>query len=114
MAEATNKRGYSATFIGGYTVAGSPLPPHFQLKGNAREDNNTIDTKSLKYLPKIVGTYGCGKVLDNECTANCNAKACMDAVEFSNYLQKSVMPIYPDTQDTPGKRVLIIVDSGPG
>ena len=34
--EATNKSGYSATFIGGSTVAGSPLPPHFQLKSTAR------------------------------------------------------------------------------
>ena len=45
---------------------------------------------------------------------NCNAKAGMDAVEFSKYLQTSVMSLYPDVQDTPGKRVIIIVDSGPG
>ena len=80
--EATNKRGYSATFIGGSTVAGLPLPPHFQLKITAREDKNTTDTKFLKYPSKIVGTYGCGKVVENECTVNCNAKAGMDAVEF--------------------------------
>ena len=61
--EATNKSGYRATLIGGSTVAGLPLPPHFQLKITAREDNKTIDTKFLKYLPKIVGTYGCGKVV---------------------------------------------------
>ena len=45
---------------------------------------------------------------------NCNAKAVMGDVEFSKYLQKFVMPLYPDAQGTPGKRVLIIVDSGPG
>ena len=38
----------------------------------------------------------------------------MDAVEFSMYLQTSVMPLYPDAKETPGKIVLIIVDSGPG
>ena len=54
------------------------------------------------------------EVVDNECTVNCNVKAGMDAVEFSKYLQTSVMPLYPDAQDTPRKRVLIIVDSGPG
>ena len=42
--EATNKSGYSDTFIGGSTVAGSPLPPYFQLKSTAREYNKTIDT----------------------------------------------------------------------
>ena len=45
---------------------------------------------------------------------NCNSKAVMDAVEFSMYLQTSIMPLYPDAKDTPCKRVLIIVDSGTG
>ena len=53
-------------FIGGSTVAGSPLPPHFKLKSTAREDNKAVDTKFLKYLPNILGTYGCGKVVENE------------------------------------------------
>ena len=44
----------------------------------------------------------------------CNAKAGMDTVEFSKYLQTSIMPLYPYAQDTPGKIFLIIVDSGPG
>ena len=52
--DVTNKSGYIATFIGGSSVAGLPLPPHFQLKSTAREDNKTIDTKFLKYPPKIV------------------------------------------------------------
>ena len=64
--EATNKSGYITTFIEGYTVAGLPLPPPFQLKSTAREANKIIDTKFLKYFPKIVGTYGCGKVVENE------------------------------------------------
>ena len=112
--EATNKSGYIATFIGGSTVSGSPLPPHFQLKSTAWEDNKTIDTKFLTYVPKIVGKYGFGNVVENECKVNCNAKSGMDAVDFSKYLQTYVMPLYPDAQDNPGKRVLIIVDSGPG
>ena len=61
-----------------------------------------------------MGTYGCGKVVENECTVNSNSKAGMDAVEFSMYLQTSFMPLYPDAKDIPCKRVLIIVDSGPG
>ena len=112
--KATNKSGYSANFIKGYNVAVATLHPHFQIKSNAREDNKNINTELLKYLPKIVGTYGCGKVIENECTVNYNTKDGMDAVEFSMYLQTSVMTLYPDAQDTPGKRVLIIVDIGPG
>ena len=112
--EAMNKSGYSATFIGGYNVAGLPLPPHFQLKSTSREDSKNINTKFLKYLPKIVGTYDCGKVVENECKVNCNAKAGMEAIEYLKYFQTSDMPLYPDAQDTSVKRVLIIVDIGPG
>ena len=50
-----------------------------------------------------MGTYGCGKVVENEYTVSCNAKAGMDDVEFSKYLQTSVMPHYPDAQDPPAR-----------
>ena len=45
--EATNKSGYSATFMGGSSVAGLPLSPHFQLKSTASEDNKIIDSKFI-------------------------------------------------------------------
>ena len=45
---------------------------------------------------------------------NCNAKAGMEAIEFLKYFQTSDMPLYPDAQDTSVKRVLIMVDIGPG
>ena len=52
-------------------------------------------------------------MVDRGFTANFNLKAGMDSMEFSKYLQQAIMPLYPDSQDIPGKRVLIIVDSGP-
>ena len=48
-------------------------------------------------------------------TANCNVKAGMDVVEFCKYVEECIVPLYPDTCcDEPGKRVLLLVDSGPG
>ena len=47
-------------------------------------------------------------------TANCNAKAGMDDEEFNKYVMDCIVPLYPDAADKPGKRVLLIVDSGPG
>ena len=43
-----------------------------------------------------------------------NAKTCMDSVEFAKYTFSKILPMFPDTADTPGKCVSIIFDSGPG
>ena len=43
-----------------------------------------------------------------------NAKSGMDSIEFVKYIFLSILPLFPDAAYTPGKRVAIIVDSGPG
>jgi hypothetical protein len=44
-----------------------------------------------------------------------NERAGMNAVELDNkYIMNSILPLYPDIQDYPGKRVLLKLDSGPG
>ena len=42
----TNKSSTCITFIGGSTAAGHPLPPHFQLKSVATDENKRIQKKS--------------------------------------------------------------------
>ena len=53
-------------------------------------------------------------MVERGCTANCNLKAGLDSVEFSKYLQQAIIPLYPDSQDIPGKMVIIIVGSVTG
>jgi hypothetical protein len=43
-----------------------------------------------------------------------NERAGMNAVELDKYLKNSILPLYPDIQDLPGKRVVLKMDSGPG
>jgi hypothetical protein len=43
-----------------------------------------------------------------------NERAGMNAVELDKYMKNSILPLYPDIEDVPGKRVIIKVDSGPG
>ncbi len=43
-----------------------------------------------------------------------NAKGGMDDVEFGKYVKNLLVPLFPDSGDVPGKRVIIKVDSGPG
>jgi hypothetical protein len=37
-----------------------------------------------------------------------------DNEEFNKYINNSIVPLFPDLKDIPGKRVLLKVDSGPG
>ncbi len=43
-----------------------------------------------------------------------NKKGGMDQEESKKYVMNSIVPLFPDSDDVPGKRVLIKVDSGPG
>ena len=47
-------------------------------------------------------------------TANCNMKTGMDVEEFCKYVEDCIVPLYPNAEDKPDKRVLLIVDNGPG
>ena len=112
-ATTSNKSGYSATFIGGSTVSGWPLPVHIQSKSEAQVENQKININFFKYAHGVKGVYGYGEVTEVGMTIGANPKAGMDAIEFAKYLNATVLPLYPDASDIQGKRVAIIVDSGP-
>ena len=114
-AEGTNKSGYAATFIGGTCMSGYPVPPHFQVRSLARtEQTKKLDTRLFENMRKVRGKWGFNEVTERGVTANCNAKAGMDVEEFNKYVMECIVPLYPDAEDKPGKRVLLLVDSGPG
>ncbi|OEU17850.1 hypothetical protein FRACYDRAFT_238278 [Fragilariopsis cylindrus CCMP1102] len=156
-AEGSNKSGYSATFIGGSTMSGYPVPPHFQVRSLAQtEQNRKLDADLFKDMRKIRGQFGFDRVKEFGVTAGCNIKAGMDVVdkvlirpdlsgpdlvvvglklgldldrvialvarllsilivvELCKYVENCIVPLYPDAEDVAGKRVLLIVDSGPG
>ena len=43
-----------------------------------------------------------------------NSKAFMDSIDFAKYFLLTILPLFPDATDTPGKILAIIVDSSPG
>ena len=47
-------------------------------------------------------------------TVAMNLKGRMDEREFSSYFLNSIVPLFLNAQDVPGKRVIMKVDSGPG
>jgi hypothetical protein len=79
----------------------------------------TNDTMRLQYdvaehMPIIWGKFGKDKVCSWPVTFGQNEKGGMDDEEFEKYLMNLIVPLYPNTKDRPGKRVILKIDSGPG
>ena len=101
--------------IGESNAVGKPIPPHFQFKTSAQTPdanhfvssvsvtcsmcNRRSVTKRFQSFPISLGLYN---------------KGGMDDVKFFEYLQKSIMKLYPDATPVKGKWVVIKCDSGPG
>jgi len=110
-----NKCGYKTTVICGSTAAGEPIPPHFQLKTDAKtNEGQRVSVEWFRYCPHIRGKFGHPQSKLFPVTFGMNEKGGMNAVELQKYMDVAIFPLFPDISDMPGKRVLMKVDSGPG
>lgn len=114
-ATAVNKSCYSATIIFGSNAAGEPLPPHFQLKSTAQTAvTQCMSTAWFANTHNILVKFGFDSAQERPCTFGMNEKAGMNVVELQKYISNAILPLFPDLEDVPGKRILLKVDSGPG
>jgi hypothetical protein len=114
-ATAVNKSGYSSTIICGSNAAGEPVPPHFQLKTLAKtEEREKMSIDWFAGTKNIVAQFGYPARQTFSCTFGMNEKAGMNDIELDKYVSNSILPLFPDLADCPGKRVILKVDSGPG
>jgi hypothetical protein len=113
---AVNKSGYSAMVICGLTAAGDPFPAHFQLKTMAQTvEGQMISVDWFRNTKKVIGRFGFPSRRPLSRTFGMYERAGMNAVKLEKkYMKNSILPLYPDIEDKPGKRVLVMVDSGPG
>ena len=72
-----------------------------------------LSLEFLKGSRSVRGKYGLDEVKEIGMTLGANPKAGMDMKEFAKYLFSSIVPLYPEPSEKLGKRVAIIVDSGP-
>lgn len=111
----TSKSANTATMITGSTAAGKAIPPHFQFQTKAKSDETErIRIEAIKYMPKVLGKFGCDEVREWSVTLGLNEKGGMDDAEFFEYFKNNIVALYPDAKDKPGRRVMPKVDNGPG
>jgi hypothetical protein len=115
LGQAMLKPALTTTMITGSNAAGEALPPHFQFMTAAvTEENESIRNECFRYMLDVVGFFGHEEKQQMPVSFGMNAKEGMDDAEFFEYLQKSIMPLYPDSAPINGKWVVLKCDSGPG
>jgi len=111
----TNKSSLSLTLIVGGTAAGELIPPHFQLTTESQnEEVQAWSISIIKYMHDVNGQFGHDHARYHPCTFGMNERGGMNKEEFEQYVKNSLVTLYPDAADVPGKRVLLKADSGPG
>jgi hypothetical protein len=109
------KSSLSCTGIFGSNAAGECVPIHWQLPtAVTTEDREKLWFDFLRHVSSTRGRFGCEEERVWPCMIGLNKKGGMNDEEFDNYIDNSIVPLYLDLEDTPGKRVLLKVDSGPG
>jgi hypothetical protein len=114
-ATVANKSSYSPTIICSVNAKGEALPPHFQLKTMAKTDaGERFSINFIANVKKVQGKFGFTEERTFDVTIGMNEKTGMTSEELDKYIDNSILPLYPDIEDVPGKRLLIKLDSGPG
>jgi hypothetical protein len=61
-----------------------------------------------------VAKFGFEERKAHPCTFGMNDRGGMNSEELHKYIRCAILPLYPDLEDKPGKRIIIKIDSGPG
>lgn len=112
----SHKSSYTATMVGGTFASGEKFPEHYQLPTDAKAKEN--EGIYLEFLEDMLGTKATYLGKDSKfwsATHNVNEKGGMNKEDFAAYIEKNFIPLVADdVADIPGKRVVLLVDGGPG
>jgi hypothetical protein len=104
---------YHLTLMAGCNAPGNFLPSHRQL--HAQDiDGMQIPIGFIEHLLPILGMSGFREETKLSSTYGMNDKGGMNKEQFGNYMLKCFAPLWPDARDQNGKRVICLVDGGPG
>jgi len=120
----TVKPGRHVTGVYATNSAGEALPPMYIFDSGAKiESNYRVKMSWLEGLPVIEGKFGCPDRVEVSSFYSVRSRGSMDDSLFNDYVERVVLPLYPNisktaTFDPTGKLlcgpVILKVDSGPG
>ena len=112
---ATSKSALTTTMMSGSSAAGESIPPHFQFQKSATSaKGEAIRIEMVRFLLPVEGIFGWGTKQEFPISFGLNSKGGMDDDEFFEYIQKTIMKLFPDAAPVRGRWVILKCDSGPG
>ena len=103
------------TVIFGMNFDNEPMPPYIQFPTKAKDPRRyKLHASLMESLKQVQGRFGFPVSRWFDTGFGMNPKGGMDKEGFYKYITEFVLRLYPDAEDSPGKRVLIKIDSGPG
>jgi hypothetical protein len=89
--------------------------PHWQILTTATAvECEKVRVNFLRHFMNSQRRFGCEEVREWLATIGMNKKGGMNDEEFDKYVNNMIVPLFPDLEDVPGKRMLLKVDSSPG
>jgi hypothetical protein len=98
----------------GSTATGELLPIHAMFYSDAQEENMVVDYRWISDFPWVQGWYGHDLVEEYCAQLTVNEKGEYDCRTFHQCITAYQQKLWPDAADIPGKRVLYMIDGGPG
>ena len=106
---------FKCTCIFGSSAAGQTIPIQFQLPTSVTAtEREKLCFDFCRHIKNTCGQFGHDKIWEWPCGIGMNKKGGMNDEEFNKYVDNVIYPLFPNMEDTPGKRVLLKVGSGPG
>ena len=106
---------YKCTGIFGGNAVGEIVLAHFHVPTSATAgEQEKVWFDFCLHIKKTCGQFGHNEVQEWPCGIGMNEKGGMNDKEFDRYIDNTIMPLFPDTEDKPGKCVLLKVDIRPG
>jgi hypothetical protein len=112
--QTSDKTSQKCTVVFGI-IGDEPIPPLLIFPSGAKTaERMKIDSKKLLSFQQVHAQYGFDSKMYHDVTVAMSGKGGMNAVIFENWITEHVMPLWPDLEDVPGKRVMLKTDMGPG
>jgi hypothetical protein len=89
--------------------------PHFQFQTSATSaEGEAIRIEMVRFLLPVEGVFGWETKQEFPISFGLNSKGGMDDDEFFEYIQKTIMKLFPDAAPVRGRWVILKCDSGLG
>ena len=111
--QAIHKSSDKCTVLQAVTFGDEALPP-FVIFPTKATIGTKIYPKTVAGFKQVRGKYGLNDYFCHDAIIALSSNVPMTNILWSHWVTERLMDLYPDAQDTPGLRVLIKADSGPG